>query len=387
MTNLTDEDLIDEEGNLFGVINVIDALAIMLVLAVGIAGIAVVGVLGGGEPATRYTTIDLGPQPDYVVDSVSTGDVMVTNGQNITITDTYATPVNPAEISDDQEVTGDTTLRVRAELEGQQLDTETGDPRFEFGGETLRTGDELSLESDRYIVDGIVTSIEQANPELPVETTPVLFESTVSSEVANEITAGDTFEVGSYTLATVENVQLYPIGGDRYRVHTGLSVETIHSDATPQFAGQPVTVGSSLTLMLDSYSLDGNVLNRGTTTPAGEPTSTTVEVKLENIDPDVAASLVPNMTETTRGETLATIRSVETRAANVVLESEDGDIYLRDHPKNKDVRLIVELQTLETDTDIRFHGTALREGSGIRLDFGRVAVGGTVTRLNVVPPE
>lgn len=373
--------IIDDEGNLFGLINVIDALAIMLVLAVGVAGIAVVGVLDTGETTTRYTTIDLGPQPEYIIDSVAPGDVMTVDGQNLTVTDTYATPVNTAEIPDDTEINGDTTLQVRAELEGQRVEGEFGEPRFEFGGDVLRTGDEMSLESDAYVVDGVVTTIAQTSSELPVETTPVVFETTVSPEVANEITAGDTFETGPYTLATVRAVQPYPVGGNQYRVQVGLDLETIHDGQTPQFAGQPVAIGSGLTLHLDNYSLDGRILNRGTTTPVGEATTTTAELKLENIDPDVAASLSAGMTETQRGETLATIQTVETQPAEVVLQSEDGNIYLREHPRNKDVRLTVTLQTLRTDTELRFHGGALREGTSIRLDLGEIAVRGTVTRL------
>lgn len=374
-------ELIDDEGNLFGVVNVIDALAVLLVLAVIVAGISVVGILGGGEPDTRYATVDLGTQPDYVIDSVSAGDIMAINGQNLTVTDTYATPTDTDE-EDTEDVNGDTTLHVRVELEGERVENEFGEPRFEFGGGPLRTGDEISLESDDYVVDGQLTSIDQENPELDVETTSVLLESTVSAAVADEITEGDTFETGPYTMATVQDVQPYPIADNQYRVQVGVDLETMQAGSTPRFSNQPVTVGSALSMTLDSYSLDGEILSRGTTTPVGEAGSTTAELKLENVDADVAAGLSEGMTETERGETLATVQAVDSQPAEVVLESEDGNIFLREHPTNKDVRLTVQLQTLETDSGIRFHGESLREGDQIRLDFGQTAVEGSVTRLN-----
>jgi len=367
--------VIDDEGNLFGRLNVIDALAIFLVFAVVVAGIAVVGVLpSGGEPETQYATVDLGTQPDYIIDRLSAGDVMATDGQNITVTDTYATPAIGESNS--------TTLHARVELEGVRQENQFGDPQFVFGGEPIRPGDELTLESTEYIVDGELTTIEPDGTELAVETTAVLTEATVPALTADAITEGDTFRVGPYTLATIQHVQPYPIGDDRYRVQLGVDLKTLQTDSRPQFAGQPVTLGSDIPLRFDTYALTGTVIERGTTTPRGETDSTTTILKLENIDPDVADGLAVNMTETERGETLATVQAVSTQPAEVVLESEDGNIYGRDHPVNKDVRLRVELRTRQTASGIRFHGTSLREGDRVRLNLEDIAVSGTVTRLN-----
>ncbi|MFC7231557.1 DUF4330 family protein [Saliphagus sp. GCM10025308] len=70
-------ELIDDEGKLFGRVNVVDALVVLILLAVVVAGIAVVGVLSGdAEPETRYATIDLGPQSEHVAEQISEGDVM-----------------------------------------------------------------------------------------------------------------------------------------------------------------------------------------------------------------------------------------------------------------------------------------------------------------------
>ena len=370
-----DISVIDDEGNLFGRINVIDALAILLVFAVVVAGIAVVGVgFSGGEPETRYATVDLGTQPDYIIDRLSAGDVMAIDGQNITVTDTYATPTAGAS--------SNTTLYARVELEGVRQEGQFGDPQFVFGGEPIRPGDQLTLESTDYIVDGELTTVEPEGTELAVETTAVLTETTVPALTADAITEGDTFRVGTYTLATIRHVQPYPIGDDRYRVQVGVDLKTLQIDSRPEFAGQPVTLSSNIPMRFDTYALTGNVIERGTTTPRGETDSTTAILKLENIDPDVADGLAANMTETERGETLATVQAVSTQPAEVVLESEDGNIYGRDHPVNKDVRLRVELRTRQTASGIRFHGTSLREGERVRLNLEDIAVSGTVTRLN-----
>lgn len=368
--------IIDDDGDLFGVVNVIDALAVLLVLAVVVAGVAAVGVLsGGGEPETRYATIDLGSQPEYVVDRVEAGDEVPIDGydQNLTVTDVYVTA------TDDED--NGTRVIVRAEVNGELIERSDDEPIFEFAGERLRVGDTLALETDEYVTDGQVTSLERDGSDLNVETTPVLLETTVSANTAEEITEGDTFDAGSNTIATVQTVQPYPIDNDQYRVHLGVELETIRDGTTPRFAGQAVSIGNQLSLTLDAYSLDGEVIRRGTTEPAGELEHTTVELKLEDIDPDVADGLEAGMTETVRGETLATIQSVDSQPADVVLEGDSGEIYLHEHPKNKDVRLTVELRTMRTDSGVRFHGESLREGDELRLDVGTTMVRGTVTTL------
>jgi len=365
--------ILDENGNLFGILNVIDALVVLLVFAIIVAGVAVIGIIPSGEPDTRYATVDLGPQPDYVLNSVSPGDISAINGQNISVTDTYATPTTGGD--------SETTLIIRVKIEGQVVESESGELRFEVSGEPLRSGDEISLETNEYTVDGQLTSIEQDGSELDVETTSALIESTVPALEADEISEGDVFRSGPYTMATIENVQQYPIEDNTHRVQVGVDLQTIQIDSTPHFAGEPVRLGSNTAISFGSYSLDGQIIQRGTTSLSGELDSTTAEVKLENIDPDVAAGLSEGMTETVRGETLATIQAVNTQPAEVVLESEDGNIHSRQHPKNKDVRLVVELQTLKTDSGVRFHGESLREGNTIRLDFGSMGISGTVTRL------
>jgi len=364
--------ILDDDGNLFGIVNVIDALVVLLVFAVVIAGVALIA-LPSGEPDTRHATVELGPQPDHVLNSLSPGDRTSINGQNVTVTDTYGTPTTDEEDG--------TTLIIRVEIEGQMVETEDGESRFEFGGETLRSGDEITLETNEYVVDGQLSSLERDGSELNVETTPALVESTVSTSKADEISEGDTFSAGPYTMATIEDVQQYPVGDDTHRVQVGVSLETIQTGSTPRFAGEPVRVGSNIEVSFDSYSMDGEIIRRGTTSLVGEFESTTTELKLENIDPDAAASLSEGMTETVRGETLATVQTVDTQPAEVVLESEDGNIHSREHPKNKDVRLTVELQTLNTSSGIKFHGESVREGDTITLDFGSVEIQGTVTRL------
>ena len=61
--------IIDDEGKLFGLINVVDALVVLVVLAIVVAGIALIAVPGSED--TRYATVDMGTQPDHVAGQIT----------------------------------------------------------------------------------------------------------------------------------------------------------------------------------------------------------------------------------------------------------------------------------------------------------------------------
>jgi len=103
--------LIDDNGRVFGWINIIDALVVLMVLAVVSVWIAFV-FLDDAEPPeteTTYATLDMGVQEPYAVEAISEGDTYEPSGTStLRVTDVHLTPQ------------GDTTrvfLRVAIEVE------------------------------------------------------------------------------------------------------------------------------------------------------------------------------------------------------------------------------------------------------------------------------
>jgi hypothetical protein len=86
--------IIDDDGDLFGVVNVVDALVVLLVLAVVAARVALVNPFTPSEEATRYATVDLGEQRPYVEELVSEGDILSQENSesNVTVRDVHVTP-------------------------------------------------------------------------------------------------------------------------------------------------------------------------------------------------------------------------------------------------------------------------------------------------------
>ncbi|MFC7213485.1 DUF4330 family protein [Saliphagus sp. GCM10025334] len=374
-------ELIDDEGNLFGRVNVVDALVVLVLLAVVVAGLAVVGVLtGDAESETRYATIDLGTQSEHVAEQISEGDVMYLEGSsdNLTVTDVYRSAPG-----DDEDRAGGASVVIRAELNGQLVEDDQRDDRvFQFDGERLHVGQTVTIDTLEYTTEGEVRSVGGEETTLPVNETELVLETTVPTATADEIAEGDTYRIAGDTVATVESVRTHVAGDNRRRVVVGLTARTIDTGSGPAIGDQPVVLGSTIPVRTDAYELTGNVTRRGALEESGEETTVSVTATLDNVKPDVADGLEAGMTETERGETVATIDTVETEPASVILESEDGNIYERDHPRNLDLTLELELEGRETESGLRFHGEPLREGETIILDFGTVIVTVEVTDID-----
>ncbi|APW98849.1 hypothetical protein CHINAEXTREME_14120 [Halobiforma lacisalsi AJ5] len=301
-------ELIDEEGNLLGVVNVIDALVVLLLLAVVVAGVALVT---GGQDRTRdvdsaetgYATLELGQQPGYVIDNLESGDVgtLGETGQPVTVTDVYVTPLATAE---DENATT----------------TENG------------------TNTDADSTDDAVEPIASDNAVEPHVTVRIEFETVQTGDDGPE-----EFRAGDETLLL----------GTEQRLDMG----TYRTNGT-----------------VTDLSLEGQSLEI-------DETTTTVELEMHNVSPSVADALEEGMTETVRGTTHARIVDVEEEPAAVVLESDDGNIYERDHPRNVDVTLTVELRTQEAGTTERFRGEPVRIGSTVVLDFETLVVEGEVTAI------
>lgn len=271
--------LIDEDGNLLGVVNVIDALVVLVLLAVLVAGVALVSSGGGGgngsgdseqsddEQLTRYVTLELGAQPNYVVDELDNGTAGTVGGTDETLTVT------------DVAVNG-SAVTVRGEVNGTVLDDELDRETLQVAGEPLRLGRSIGLDMGTYTTNGTVTAIGD-DPALPIA-----------------------------------------------------------------------------------------------------ETETTVDVELRNVSPTVGDGLEEGMVVTARGDTVATLESLEREPATVVLRSDDGEIHEREHPRNEDVTLTVDVRALETEDGIYYQGQQLGIGEDVVLRFDRSTVAGTVTRVD-----
>jgi hypothetical protein len=360
--------VIDDEGRLFGVVNVVDALVVLVVLAMVVAAGALL--LGGSgdqapEGETRYATLVIEPSSDAVADQVRAGRNATAEyragprqagEQAVTVTDVFVTPTSRGETV--------TVARVRYEADGATV--------------LSQVGTDLRLNASTYRLNATVEQAGGDDETLATRTTTVSTAATVSPATADAVTEGDSLRVGNRTVGEVTEVRTIPNDdAQNVSLRLGMDLRTITLSGGPQFGGHSVTVGSSVPLRTDKYSTNVTVQRLGGTQPAGEAVNATVEVSWEGVRPSAAAALAEGLAEQHRGSD-ARITDLEQSPAQVILTTDDGRIVERDHPRNLDVTMTVEVEARRTSEGLRFHDRPLQRGEGIVLDFGTVTVTGRV---------
>ena len=361
--------IIDDEGNLFGVVNVIDALVILMVLAVGVAGIALVAAGGdeSDEPNTEttYATLDLGTQPAYVVDEIAEGDTYEPDGSStITITDVHVTPHG-----DDVGVT------LRVELTGE----EAGET-IAYANAPLRLDRTLDIETDRYSVDGQIRAVGDTNTLDRTEET-VVIRDTLPVDTAESVTPGDEIRLAGRTVATIDDVETFATRDANERlVYVETSLDAHREGDTTRFGGVALKRGQPVTLDAPAYTLDGEIDRVGDDT-LGETTTQTVTLRMDEVHEDTAGAIRPGLTEGTTSNPVATVSSVDVEPSLIITTGDDGTVNVVDHPRNRDVTITADLQVRETPTSVQFKGESLRSGSTVVLDLGTVTVEAEVVRV------
>ncbi len=246
-------ELIDEEGNLFGVVNIIDALVVLVLLAVLVAGAALVMNAGdepdpaneGPQMEQTHVTLDLGTQPEYIAAAIQAGDEHVpADSGNITITDVHVTPQG-----------GDTHVVVRAAIEST-----VSDGTITFDGSPVRLGTALSIATETYAVEGQIVAIGTDDTLQRGEET-VVVRATLPDAVQQRVTAGDSIIVAGREVGQVNDVAVIneTATAESSEVLVETTLTTYLQTDTPQFGGQPVRNGVSITIVTEEYRVQGQI--------------------------------------------------------------------------------------------------------------------------------
>ena len=241
-------ELIDDEGNLLGVVNVVDALVVLLVVAVVAAGLALV--LDDLEPepdpetATTFVTLDLGEQPTNVAAAINEGDSHNPDGPSrLRITDVHVTPQD-----------GNARVILRVEVTGEATG---GGLRYQDA--PPRLGRALTISTNLYETSGRIRSVGD-NDGLTIEQTTVVLRDQLTASDAEDITAGDEIRVAGRTVATVDDVAVYATNDPTRRdVYVEATLNTNSEGGDRRFGGSPLRPGSTVSLPSDGYTLGARV--------------------------------------------------------------------------------------------------------------------------------
>lgn len=242
-------DIVDEKGRLFGVVNVVDAVAVLLVVAVVAAGASLV-LAGPGEPSepepereTTVASVTFGTQPDYVAGLVQPGNVTVAGNEG-RITDVYRTPGG----------NGGALVFVRVRVTGQRSDA-----GFEVGEKVLRHGTKLRFATPSYELTGRVR-VAGTSASFDTVSRNVTVRANVSDSVGRAIAAGDVHRIDGTTAATVRGVETVRSGEEFRVVRVRLRVHALDRPTGVHYGGGPLRLGSRLYFETARYEFVGRVV-------------------------------------------------------------------------------------------------------------------------------
>lgn len=374
--------LIDDEGRLFGLVNIVDILVVLLVLAVGVAGFALVTGGSAGEQETRFVTVDIGSQPGYIAEQITVGDEWDVQGSDsFTITDVYRAPAIDAE--------NDTQVLLRAQINGtplgntQDVTAEQQLQPISFTGGPLRFGDQLNIQTNKYRVAGTVTAIGQTEAELPTQSRGFVVEATVDRSVADQIDAGDRFVSGGTEQLRVETVNVYPtLQEDVRRVVVGITAQTQVESGVTLYGSQPIQAGTSINVRTETYQLAGDIVTVGGVEPPGTASSRTVTIDVENIAPERANAITTGATEQSQDVITAQVLSRVTQPATETIQS-GGGFQTIEHPTQLDLTMDIDLSVREfQDGRIQFRGESVNTGDTLAVALDGIVVEGIITEIS-----
>lgn len=146
--------IVDERGNLFGRLNLIDAMAIVVILALVVAGAAFVTQSSGQASGTAATSVETtitvqSAVPPYVLDAIETGEV--TGGDVSTVDDVEV--LGTVELAEPDAAGISTYHRVALTL---SVDARREDGDLTFRGDELYVGREVDLDLGRTAIEGVI---------------------------------------------------------------------------------------------------------------------------------------------------------------------------------------------------------------------------------------
>ncbi len=346
-------EILDDQGRLFGVVNIIDALVILLFIAVITAGIALVTQDAPEESPpdieTTYATLDLGTIPDYILSELNEGDSYSPTGTStLTITDLYLAPQ-----------AGEIRGIARVELTGEPTSHSV-----EYDGAPPRLGRSLDIITDRYKVQGQIRALG-GETEIPREETTVVLQDRVSIDDAREITAGDEIRVADRTVATIEDVLVYPAeDSEQAEVFVEASITAQRQQGALRFGDTPVRPGQELNLPHGDFTIAGSIQRVG---DGLHPAQRTVVVQ-DRVSTADAREINSGDRVQIAGDSVATINEVVRYPTN---DSARTDVFLE-----------VNLTTLTFQDTPRFGPIEIRRDADLLLRTEDYVLSGTIDRPN-----
>lgn len=247
--------LVDSKGRLFGLVNVVDLLVVVVVLGVAVASLALlVGSSNEEDPAPvvepqRYATLSFQAPLESDAAEIQVGDTLSSNGGDV---------LEVVDLHRTFNATGSAHLTVRGAYRGDLTD----------GNGPVYGGDVVDLTTARYRVYATVLSVNETDRPIPTRTVPVVLAINTSSPVERYLQPDQEIQLGGETVATVRTIR--DPGSASARLLVGVDLRAWDRGGTAVFGGRALRVGTPVTLVTDEVVLRGRVHELDTTEPSSD---------------------------------------------------------------------------------------------------------------------
>jgi hypothetical protein len=240
-------ELLDEQGRLFGVVNIIDVLVVLVVLAVAAAGIALV--FGSTESTAdrpagpeRYATVTY---------TVPLGSGPATLSHRDLISGTYST----TDVTRSFAPNGDARITTKVAYRGG----------FEVETPLAVGGERTTLQTNGTRFDAEVTALNQTAATIPTSPVSVVLRTNKTARSTAAVTPGQQATIGDHTVATVVSKNRVERTERPDTTLIGLNLTARTQPHGQTFGGSLLRANNQLTVITEDTVLRGRIAAVGTT--------------------------------------------------------------------------------------------------------------------------
>lgn len=148
------------------------------------------------------------------------------------------------------------------------------------------------------------------------------------------------------------------------------------------FANNELNINGNIDITLGHTNIqDANIISINKSL-SGE-TKAIVEVIFKDTKPWVAEKITKGDTETnSQGRIIAKIISKESIPASMIVTSDAGEIYIREHPELKDVTAVFEIIAKKMGTSLSLHNEGIKIGKNFNFYADEYDISGTIINIS-----
>ncbi len=352
---------IDDKGRLLGKINIIDLMVIIFVILIIAVGAKFVLV----KPEPEYITAEVlvQNQPYEVISRITVGSQILDSSQ-IKIGEVLEMDTIPAGVNKD--------LRLYLNL---SITGKNG--RFYFQNNELIINNNLNLRIKNLKLDTTILSINHPHHE-KINIVVEVLANNQPYEVAHGIEEGTLIMDGSQKkkIGKVLGIDTIPAGVNK-NMRLYLNLLVVQEDGRFYFQNKELQTNGRLMLAIGNINLDTTIISINQ--PQSEETKAVIEVLFKNTNQWVAEAISSKDTELNHhGKIIAKITNTEKVPAVIVVTSDAGNVYEREHPLLKDVTAAFEIIAKKQGSSFLFHNKELKVGQGFTFYNENYIITGTI---------